>query len=237
MPAAPRFRLWHARGSRSVRVLWMFEELGLRRGADYELATMRFPPRTHEPSFLQKNVLGTVPWLEHQEATDAAPRAAMSESCGACLYLSSLFDGNLALQPSDHGYAAFLNWIFHADATLTFPQSIVMRYGIFERGRADVAVEDYSKWYHARLRLLNAALDDGREFLCADRFTLADICVGFALHNASEDGLCGTGLRAHGVTPLSSRHKPAVAAYLARLVQRPAWHRVQEIDADESETT
>ena len=44
-----------------------------------------------------------------------------------------------------------------------------------------LAAEDYGKWYIARLRLLNSTLEDGREFLCAGRFTLADICIVFAL--------------------------------------------------------
>ena len=38
-------------------------------------------------------------------------------------------------------------------------------------------LQDYGKWYIARLRLLDNALADGREFLCCGRLTLADICA------------------------------------------------------------
>ena len=76
----PRFSLWHARNARSLRVLWTFEELGLKRGRDYTLHTLRFPPRAHHPEFLDVNQLGTVPWFEHRERHDVEARTAMSES-------------------------------------------------------------------------------------------------------------------------------------------------------------
>ena len=66
---------------------------------------------------------------------------------------------------------------------------------VFEPGVADAAAEGYAKWFVARLRLLNLALADGRDYLCGGRMTIADICIGYALYNASEHGLCGRGLR------------------------------------------
>jgi glutathione S-transferase len=49
--------LYHARGSRSLRVLWMLEEMGL----EYGLKTMAFPPRVTTPDFIGVNPTGTVP--------------------------------------------------------------------------------------------------------------------------------------------------------------------------------
>ena len=94
----PRFTLWHSRDTRSLRILWTFEELGLRRGRDYALRVLTFPPRVHHPEFLATNRLGTVPFFEHREQWDAAPRAAMSESCAVPLYLADLHRSPLALQ-------------------------------------------------------------------------------------------------------------------------------------------
>ena len=225
-----RLRLWHSVDTRSLRVLWTFEELNLKRGRDYALKTLPFPPRQHRPEFLvEQNILGTVPWFVHREPHDAnGPRASMSESCAVPLYLTEHFkypDLSVRIGEADHG--AFLNWLFHADATLTFPQSIVMRYGIHEPGRADVAAEDYAKWYIARLRLLSNALNDGRQFLCAGRMTIADICVGYALHCGSKDGLAGSGLAAAGKQPLCAFYKDSVRDYLDRMRQRPAWKAAQ----------
>ena len=136
----PRFTLWHSRDTRSLRILWTFEELGLRRGRDYALRVLTFPPRVHHPEFLATNRLGTVPFFEHREQWDAAPRAAMSESCAVPIYLADLHRSPLALQMGEHDYPAFLNWVMHADATLTFPQAVVMRYALFERGRTEARV-------------------------------------------------------------------------------------------------
>ncbi len=47
---------------------------------------------------------------------------------------------------------------------------------------ADEAAKGYARWYLARLKLLNETLNDGREFLCSNRFTLADISITFALY-------------------------------------------------------
>ena len=163
----PRFRLWHSLDTRSFRVLWTFEELALRRGRDYALHTMRFPPRQHQPEFLEHNPLGTVPWFEHKKAGESRPRASMSESCAVALYLAELHSSPLALalRSGDDEYGSFLNWLHHAE-TITFPQAVVMRYALFERERGlRAAADDYARWFHARLRLLNTALADGRTFL------------------------------------------------------------------------
>ena len=226
--ASARFTLWHSKDARSLRILWCFHELGLASGKDYALRMLQFPPRQHHPDFLQRNPLGTVPWFEHQETWEATPRASMSESCAVPLFLAELHRSPLALRVLDPQYGTFLNWVHHADATLTFPQAVVMRYAIFERDRGlGDAATDYERWFHARLRLLNTALEDGRPYLMGERFTIADLCVTYALFNASADGLCGGGLAEVGGAPLSDRFKPQVAAYLERMIARPAWISAQ----------
>ena len=107
-----------------------------------------------------------------------------------------------------------------------------MRYGLFETGRADVAADDYTRWFFARLRLLNSALEDGRPYLVGDRFTVADACVAYALFNASEEGIFGSELVERGQPPPSSRFKPPTAEYLARMLQRPAWRQAQRVQAE-----
>lgn len=94
------------------------------------------------------------------------------------------------MRPTEVDYASYLNWLFHADATLTFPQTILLRYGQQEpeKGLQEAGV-DYGKWYIARLRMLDATLEDGREFLAGGRFTLADICITYALFLGTTLGL------------------------------------------------
>jgi glutathione S-transferase len=49
-------------------------------------------------------------------------------------------------------------------------------------------VEDYAAWFIARLRRLDAHVES-RKFLCGERFTIADIAVGYALHLGQSLGL------------------------------------------------
>ncbi|MDG1814183.1 MAG: glutathione S-transferase family protein, partial [Porticoccaceae bacterium] len=85
-----------------------------------------------------------------------------------------------------------------------------------EETRLPKVAEDYSKWFHSRLRTVEAAMTD-REFLCADRFTIADIAVGYALHLAE-------------TLNLSSGFKPNTLAYYKRLKARPAFQRAVNDD-------
>jgi len=87
-------------------------------------------------------------------------------------------------------YPTYLNWLHYGEATLTFPQTLVPCYGQFEepQRRLPQAVEDYSKWFLGRLRAIENALE-GQDYLCQNRFTVADISVGYALMLADFIGL------------------------------------------------
>ena len=51
----------------------------------------------------------------------------MTESVGMCLYLVEKYGPtDLAIQPYETDYRLYLNWLTHADATLTFPQTVVL---------------------------------------------------------------------------------------------------------------
>jgi glutathione S-transferase len=199
-------KLYHCRNARSLRALWTLEELG----ADYELETMAFPPRFARPGYLNINSLGTVPTLVDGDLT-------LTESTGICHWLVETHGPtSLRVDPSEASYGAYLNWLYRSDATLTFPQTIVLRYSQLEpeERRLPQAVEDYSVWYLSRLRSVETALE-GREFLCADRFTIADIAVHYAL-------FLGRSLS------LDERYKPNCQRYLQALMQRPAFQRAME---------
>lgn len=195
--------LYHCVSARSFRPLWMLEELGL----PCELRMLPFPPRALARHYLEENPLGTVPLL-----VDGATR--MTESAAICQYLAARHGaGAFDVSPEDPTYGAYLNWLHMSDATLTFPQTLVLRYTHFEppeRLQPQVAA-DYARWFLARLRAVDAALQNA-EYLCAGRFTAADVAVGYALLLAQHLGL-------------SAQFPPAVAAYWQRLQARPAYQR------------
>jgi len=198
--------LHHCTSARSFRPLWTLEELG----AEYELRMLPFPPRVLAKPYLEINPLGTVPLL-----VDGDTR--MTESAAMCQYLSARCDpGNrtgLQVRADDPAFGAWLNWLHHGEATLTFPLTIVLRYGYFERPerRLAQAADDYAKWFLSRLRGIDAVLANN-EWLCAGRFTAADVSVGYALMLANDIGL-------------SPRFPPGVARYWQRLQQRPGYLR------------
>lgn len=197
-------KLWHCGGARSLRPLWTLEELGL----PYELEVLPFPPRLFEKDFLKLNALGTVPYFTDGDTS-------MTESVAICQYLVDRYPNEgLGLTPEHPEYGDYLNWLHQADATLTFPQTIYLRYTAFEPAPEKLAVaEDYAKWFLARLRRLDAFLEE-REYLVAGRFTIADIAIGYALY-------LGRVLR------LDDRYQPQTAAYLDRLLERPAFQRAE----------
>ncbi|MGR3564470.1 MAG: glutathione S-transferase family protein [Heliomarina sp.] len=174
-------QLWHSNDARSFRALWSLEELGLK----YELHVLPFPPRVHRKEYLGENLLGTVPLLVDGETR-------MTESSAIPHYLSTVHgDGRLALEPGHRDYGAYLNWLHHGEATLTFPQTIYLRYAMLEpkERRQPVVAEDYKTWFLARLRLTEHTLSDGRDYLLQSGFSNADISVGYALMLAVIIGL------------------------------------------------
>jgi glutathione S-transferase len=199
-------RLYHCVSARSFRALWALEELGL----PYELVMLPFPPRQHAREFLDVNPLGTIPLFVHGQTR-------MTESAAICHYLCALVPGTpLELRPGDTGYGSYLDMLHFGEATLTFPQTLVLRYAHFEpeHRRMPTVADDYAKWFLARLRKFEPPLAQG-EFVCADRFTVADISVGYALMLAD-------------YLDLAARFTPAVAAYWKRLRERPAFLRALE---------
>ena len=117
------------------------------------------------------------------------------------------------VSPEEPAYGAFLNWMYFSDATLTFPQTLVLRYSQLEpeERRSPQVATDYAKWFLGRLRAVEAATANA-ETLCAGRFTAADIAIGYALRLASNIGL-------------AKDFGPNVAAYWERLQQRDGYKR------------
>jgi len=193
-------QLYHCMDARSFRTLWALEELGL----PYALTVMPFPPRYRAKEFMAVNPLGTIPAMVDGETF-------MTESAATVQYLVTRYGPSpLAVEVDDAAYGAWLNWLHFGEATLTFPQTLVLRYRRFEPNKAEVVADDYAKWFLSRLEKgVGRALEAG-EWLCAGRFTAADISVGYALLLAEHLGL-------------HTEFSPAVAAYWARLQARPAF--------------
>jgi glutathione S-transferase len=200
--------LYHCAAARSFRALWTLEELGL----PYDLKMLPFPPRVFAKEYLALNPLGTIPLLLDGETR-------MTESAAIAQYLVTRYGPTpLAVDVDEPDFGAYLNWLHFGEATLTFPQALVLRYSRFEpeERRSPQVAADYTKWFLGRLRGVEAAVGKS-DTLCAGRFTAADISVGYALLLAESIGLSGD-------------FGPAVAAYWQRLQARDAFRRAVQAE-------
>jgi len=195
--------LYHCRDARSFRPLWALEELGL----EYDLRLLPFPPRFLAKEFLEENPLGTIPLL-----VDGDTR--MTESAAMIEYLSARHGGGgLSVRADEAGYGAYLNGLHFGEATLTFPQTLVLRYSRLEpeERRNPQVASDYARWFLARLKGLDRILQD-QPYAAARRFTGADISIAYALLLATSLGL-------------ADDFPPAVADYWSRMQARDGFRR------------
>ena len=198
-------KLYHCADARSFRALWALEEIGV----PYELELLPFPPRFLKREYLEINPLGTIPLLIDGETR-------MTESAAICQYLGDRYGAPpLIVARDEPAYGAYLNALHFGEATLTFPQTIVLRYGRLEPAerRAPQVVTDYARWTLARMKALVTLMGEA-EYVCAGRFTMADISVGYAILLAR-----AVGMGADVPAPLS--------AYFDRLAARPAFARAK----------
>lgn len=201
---APMLTLYHCHNARSFRALWAIEEMGL----PYDLHVLPFPPRKRHEGMHAINPLGTIPVLYDGDAM-------LTESVAIPHYLATRYGPtDLAVAPDEPGYAAYLNFLVMGEATLTFPQTIHLRYAVFARGderRPEIA-RDYAEWFGSRLRNAEAMMHGA--FAAAGRFTMADISLGYAVMLALSIGL-------------DEQVTPGMADYLERLSQRDGFRRAQ----------
>ena len=79
-----------------------------------------------------------------------------------------------------------------------------------ERRNPQVA-SDYRKWFLARMRCVEEATAD-RQYLCANRFTIADICITYAIVLAQS-------------LDIEEVFTPNVKRYWDGITQRPAYQK------------
>lgn len=200
-------KLYHCKDARSFRALWMLEECGL----DYQLEVLPFPPRFHDRTYLDENPLGTIPLLIDDETR-------MTESAAICEYLAAKYGPEeLNVRPDEPGYGAYLNALHYGEATITFPQTLVLRYSVLEPEdkRQPAVAEAYSKWFMKRLEEGLARWLETSDYVAAGRFTAADVSVAYAL-------LLAESLKI--VPPFPGK----LETYWHRMQDRPAFKRAKD---------
>jgi len=194
-------KLYYAPRTRSVRIRWLLEELGL----EHELERVEFRPQTS--AFAQATPLGKFPVLADGDSV-------IGESGAILEYILERYaGGRLAPAVGSPRRGEFLQWVHFAEGTAFPPLGVMIWHGLY-LGNADqipLAIDSARERAHSALAVVENRLAS-RAYLLGDDFSGADIMLGFTLAAAQFLGV------------LDERH-PNTLAYLGRLTERPAFQR------------
>jgi len=189
----------HLENSRSQRILWLLEELGL----DYEVRryerdrkTMRAPP-----ALRRVYPLGKSPLIEHDGRVLAETGAILD-------YLVDLAGGRLGPPPDCDGALRYRHFLHYAEGSLMPPLLVMLvlrRLGLFGRpARPTIQrmIDGHLDWLESELAW--------RPWFAGESFTAADVMMSFPLEAARHRA----GLDAR---------RPSLAGWLERIHARPAY--------------
>jgi len=199
-------KLYYAPRTRSVRIVWLLEELGL----PYTLERVEFQPPARD-FFVQKTPHGKLPTIEDGDVV-------MSESGAIVEYILERYgNGRLAPPFGSALRARYLQWLHFAESTAFPPLGIVVWLTLYRPDAADhpALIADARARTAAGFEQIERELRD-KQYLLGDLFSAADIMMGFTL-------IAG---RMLGV--IDDRY-PAITAYLERLQARPALQKTMAI--------
>lgn len=187
--------------SRGQIIRWMLEETG----APYEQVLLDYGTTMKGDEYLAINPMGKVPAIRHGDAV-------VTEAAAICAYLAEAFT-EAGLAPNDDERADYYRWLFFAAGPVE--QAITNRNFGLSPSEDQERMAGYGNYDKAVAALEGAVT--GRDYICGDRFTAADVYVGSTV----DWGLL------FGTLP----SLPAFEAYAGRLRERDAYKRAKEIDA------
>jgi glutathione S-transferase len=197
-------KVHHLNNSRSQRILWLLEELGL----DYEIVKYQRDPQTMlaPPSLKAIHPLGKSPIFADDDHL-------IAESGAIVEYVIERYgDGRLAPHPASSEWPAYIEWLHYAEGSAMLPLMLALYVGRLGDAAAPLFPRIASETAN-NLSYIQQSLD-GRDYLLGVAFTGADIQVSFVLEAAKSGGQ----LAAY----------PVLEAYLARLRARPPYQRAIE---------
>jgi glutathione S-transferase len=171
----------HLEESRSQRVLWLLEELGL----EYEVRRYARDPKTRlaPPELKQVHPLGKSPVLEKDGRVFA-------ESGAICEYFAETEGGGkLAIPPGHAARADYLYWLHFAEGSAMLPLLLALYVSRLGEAAAPLHPRITSE-IDSHLSHADAALKDS-DYFAADRLSAADIQMSFVLDAANVGGRLG----------------------------------------------
>ncbi len=195
----------HLNNSRSHRILWLLEEIGL----PYEVISYQRDPATMlaPPELYKIHPLGKSPVIKDDVLV-------MAESGAIVEYLVGKYaNGSLSPPIGTSAHAKYLYWMHFAEAS-AMTQLILKLYFSRMPAAQGPLVERVNGQIAAQLDYMESELGK-QPFFAGEKFSAADIQMSFPIIAATARG----GL---------DESRPHLMNYLATLQSRPAFHRANE---------
>lgn len=187
--------IFHLPRTRSLRIVWLAEEMRL----PYELKIEAIGRPS--PELLRANAVGSLPAIVDGDAV-------MGESVAIMHYLTERHGPtSLARRSGDSRYGDYLQHLVGGESSMAAFLNPVA--ATPKEQRQNVTAESAKAAFLRRVVALAPLVEQG-DYVAGD-FTAADISVGYALWMGS-------------VLGLDSEYPDAVRIYLGRLLARPAYH-------------
>ena len=197
----------HLENSRSDRVIWLLEELGL----DYEIETYQRDPETQRAPAEMKALH---PYAKSPMLRDGD--RIQIESGAIFEYVMGRYgDAGLVPKPEDPDWPDYLVWMHFAEGSAMLP--ILLDHFQAAGLAGPPGTSTLAQMARGGMDELYAFVEsslEGRAWLAGDRFTAADVIMGWVVEVVDQRG---------EIEPY-----PNMQRYLAALRARPAYQRAKE---------
>lgn len=219
----PGITVHHLNNSRSQRILWLLEELGL----DYDIERYERDPETMlAPESLRRvHPLGKSPVIQDGETT-------LAETGAIVEYLVERYGGGRFIPaPNTPERLRYTYWLHYAEGSLMPPLLLKLVFDRVESGPAPFFVRPIARAIahkvksgyimpQIKLHLDYLEAEIGKTgWFAGNEFTAADIQMSFPLEAVAARGGLDSG-------------RPGLTGFLERIHARPAYKRAQERGGD-----
>jgi glutathione S-transferase len=202
--------IYHLENSRSERVIWLMEELGL----PFVLTRFdREPSMMAPPAYKEIHKLGKSPVIRDGEIV-------LAESGAIIEYLANRVpERRLAVQPDAPNYACYLHWLHFAEGS-AMPQFILNLFvsGFIPGVDPNSPLVAMAKHRSAELLAYIEGEIGLTPYFAGAEFTAADIMMTYCF-----------GILRGPMMNTDMAQYPNIAAYLARIEERPAYQKAMGI--------
>jgi len=198
----------HSPQSRSLRVVWLCEELGLAYRVE---PVAMFSDAMKRPDYLKIHPLGKVPAIEDDGFV-------LWETSAILQYLDAKYGGGALVAPRDTREGALaIQWMEYGENPLTVIMGEIAAHGgpMPEKWRVPALVDRGRTIAQSLVDVVERALGE-RAWILGDRFSAADIMLAYGLGIAAHLGYVNDAT-------------PRARAYRERATARPAYRRAAQV--------